>query len=95
MHDALRLRAAGAKAEAAGLSLWFAFSMQPWRELMCRLSNALLVSQLAESLMLLLILGLLSLGIQTTMGIAEGFNPKNLYLMSLDPVRDDIRPSTQ
>lgn len=52
------------------------------------LRNALLVSQLAGSLMLLLILGLLSLGIQTTMGIAEGFNPKNLYLMSLDPVRD-------
>lgn len=38
--------------------------------------------------MLLLILGLLSLGIQTTMGIAEGFNPKSLYLISVDPVRD-------
>lgn len=50
--------------------------------------NALLVSQLAGSLMLLLILGLLSLGIQTTMGIAEGFDPKNLYLISIDPVRD-------
>jgi len=52
------------------------------------LRNTLLVSQLAGSLMLLLILGLLSLGIQTTMGIAEGFDPKNLYLISLDPVRD-------
>jgi predicted permease len=50
--------------------------------------NALLVSQLAGSLMLLLILGLLSLGIQTTMGMEEGFDPKNLYLISLDPVRD-------
>jgi predicted permease len=52
------------------------------------LRNALLVAQLAGSLMLLLILGLLSLGIQTTMGIAEGFDPKNLYLISIDPVRD-------
>jgi len=52
------------------------------------LRNALVVSQLAGSLMLLLIVGLLSLGIQTTMGIAEGFNPKNLYLISVDPVRD-------
>jgi hypothetical protein len=52
------------------------------------LRNILLVSQLAGSLMLLLIVGLLSLGIQTTMGIAEGFNPRNLYLISVDPVRD-------
>jgi len=52
------------------------------------LRNILLVSQLAGSLMLLLIVGLLSLGIQTTMGIAEGFNPRNLYLVSVDPVRD-------
>jgi predicted permease len=52
------------------------------------LRNALLISQLAGSLMLLLILGLLSLGIQTTMGITAGFNPKNLYLISVDPVRD-------
>jgi len=51
------------------------------------LRNALLVSQLAGSLTLLLILGLLSLGIQTTMGIADGFDPKNLSLISLDPVR--------
>jgi putative ABC transport system permease protein len=28
------------------------------------------------------------MGIQTTMGIQAGFDPKNLYLISLDPVRD-------
>lgn len=38
--------------------------------------------------MLLLILGLLSLGIQTTLGIAGGFDARNLYLISVDPVRD-------
>jgi predicted permease len=52
------------------------------------LRNALMVSQLAGSLMLLLILGLLSLGIQTTLGIAEGFDARNLSLISVDPVRD-------
>jgi hypothetical protein len=46
------------------------------------------VAQLAGSLTLLLILGLLSLGIQTTMGIQEGFNPRNLFMISVDPVRD-------
>ena len=52
------------------------------------LRNVLMVGQFAGSLTLLVILGLLSLGIQTTMGIQAGFNPKNLYLISLDPVRD-------
>jgi len=52
------------------------------------LRNMLMVSQLAGSLTLLVILGLLALGIQTTLGIQAGFNPRNLYLISLDPVRD-------
>ena len=52
------------------------------------LRNVLMVGQFAGSLTLLVILGLLSMGIQTTMGIQAGFNPKNLYLISLDPVRD-------
>ena len=47
-----------------------------------------MVGQFAGSLTLLVILGLLSFGIQTTLGIQAGFNPKNLYLISLDPVRD-------
>jgi predicted permease len=50
--------------------------------------NVLIVSQVAGSLTLLVILGLLSLGIQTRLGIQAGFNPRGLYLVSLDPVRD-------
>lgn len=52
------------------------------------LRNLLLLAQVAGSLMLLLLVGLLSLGIQTTMGVQKGLNPANLYLVSLDPVRD-------
>ena len=52
------------------------------------LRNLLMVGQFAGSLTLLVILGMLSLGIQTTLGIQAGFNPKNLYLISLDPLRD-------
>ena len=52
------------------------------------LRNLLMISQMAGSLTLLVLLGVLSLGIQTTMGIQAGFNPQNLYLISSDPVRD-------
>ncbi len=52
------------------------------------LRNLLMVAQISGSLTLLVILGLLSFGIQNTMGIQEGFNPKDLYLISVDPVRD-------
>ena len=51
--------------------------------------DVLMVAQVAGSLTLLVILGLLSLGIRTTLGIQAGFNPEGLYLVSLDPVRDD------
>src|ERR1035438_5379803 len=43
---------------------------------------------MAGSLSLLLLTGYMGLGIQSTMGVQEGFNPRNLYLISLDPVRD-------
>ena len=52
------------------------------------LRNILIVTQVAVSLTLLVVLGLLSIGIQTTLGIASGFNPRNLYTIALDPVRD-------
>lgn len=48
----------------------------------------LMVSQIAGSLTLLVVLGLLSIGIQSTLGIQTGFNPANLYLMGFDPIRD-------
>ncbi|HEY1493374.1 MAG TPA: ADOP family duplicated permease [Candidatus Solibacter sp.] len=52
------------------------------------LRSVLMVGQFAGSLTLLVILGLLSWGIQTTLGIQAGFNPAHLYLVSLDPIRD-------
>ncbi|MCU1235428.1 MAG: transporter related, partial [Candidatus Solibacter sp.] len=54
------------------------------------LRSTLMVAQFAGSLTLLVILGLLSIGIQTTLGVQAGFNPANLYLVSLDPVRDGL-----
>ncbi len=52
------------------------------------LRNILIVTQVSVSLMLLVVLGLLSIGIQSTLGIQSGFNPRNLYTIALDPVRD-------
>ena len=52
------------------------------------LRNALMLGQMAGSLTLVLLTGFLGLGIQTTMGVQQGFDPGNLYLISLDPVRD-------
>jgi len=52
------------------------------------LRNALVLCQMATSLMLLLITGYLGLGIQSTLGVQEGFDANDLYLVSLDPVRD-------
>jgi predicted permease len=52
------------------------------------LRNLLVVCQIAGTLTLLTVLGLQSFGIQTTLGIQEGFDLRNLYLLSVDPVRD-------
>lgn len=52
------------------------------------LRNLLIVSQVAGSLTLLVVLGLLSIGIQTTMGMRAGFDSRDLHLLSMDPVRD-------
>ena len=50
--------------------------------------NLLVVSQIAGTLMLLTLIGFASFGIQTTMGVQQGFDPRNLYLVALDPIRD-------
>ena len=63
-----------------------ASGMRPARR--WRMRNLLMVSQFAGSLTLLVILGLLSVGIQTTLGVQQGFNAHNLALLSLDPIRD-------
>ncbi|MGO8736149.1 MAG: ABC transporter permease [Terriglobia bacterium] len=63
-----------------------AIQLRRYRRLSLR--NGLMLCQMAGSLTLLLLTGFLGLGIQTTMGIQQGFDPRNLYLISLDPVRD-------
>jgi len=52
------------------------------------LRNLLVVSQVAASLALLLITGFLVLGHHRMAGIEVGFEARNLYMISLDPVRD-------
>lgn len=56
------------------------------------LRNALMLSQVAGSLTLLLITGFLVLGSQTTLDTQVGFDPNNLFLFSLDPIRDGYSP---
>jgi predicted permease len=51
------------------------------------LRKALMLSQIAGSLALLLLTGFLVLGYQTTLGSSVGLNPQNVYLMGLDPIR--------
>lgn len=52
------------------------------------LRNLLMVSQVAASLMLLLMTGFLVMGIGKASSIETKFDPKTMYLFSLDPVRD-------
>jgi len=52
------------------------------------LRNLIMVAQVAGSLMLLLVAGFLVIGNQTANKIDVGFNPLNMILISLDPVRD-------
>lgn len=52
------------------------------------LRNALVLGQIAASLTLLLMTGYLALGTRSTLDIDPGFDSHNLYLMSLDPIRD-------
>lgn len=56
------------------------------------LRNLLVLSQVAGSLMLLLLTGFMVTGFQKTTAIEVGFEPHNLSLISLDPVRDGYPP---
>jgi predicted permease len=60
--------------------------MRKYRRLSLR--NVLVLCQMAASLTLLLLTGYMGIGIQSTLGVQEGFDPRNLYLIALDPVRD-------
>ena len=50
--------------------------------------NLLMVAQVAGSLMLLMISGFLIIGFQKNNRVEIGFDPRKMYLMALDPVRD-------
>lgn len=52
------------------------------------LRNLLMLSQMAGSLALLLITGFLVIGHHRITGLDAGFDPRRLYVLSLDPVRD-------
>ena len=52
------------------------------------LRNGLVLCQMAASLTLLLLTGYMGLGIQSNLGLQQGFNPGNLWLIALDPIRD-------
>jgi predicted permease len=52
--------------------------------------KVLVVCQIAASLTLLLLTAFMGMGIQSSIGVQEGFNPKNLHLLALDPVRDGV-----
>ena len=54
--------------------------------------NLLMVTQVAASLMLLLLTGFLVIGFTKSNSIDTKFDPKSMYLLSLDPVRDGYTP---
>jgi len=56
------------------------------------LRNLLMVAQVAGSLMLLLIIGFLVMGISKLSSLQTKFDPKTMYLLSIDPVRDGYSP---
>jgi macrolide transport system ATP-binding/permease protein len=56
------------------------------------LRNLLMVTQVAGSLMLLLMTGFLVLGIRQISKVQTSFDPKTMYLLSIDPVRDGYTP---
>jgi len=57
------------------------------------LRNGLMLSQMAGSLTLLLLTAALTIGMQKRMGFDTGFNSANLYLVSVDPIRDGYPPA--
>lgn len=50
--------------------------------------NLLVISQMAGSLALLLIIGYIVFGMKRTMSSATGFDARNVHLISVDPIRD-------
>ena len=59
-----------------------------WTHRRFSLRNILIVTQVAVSLTLLVVLGLLSIGIQASLGIQSGFNPPTTCTSLASSVRD-------
>ncbi len=51
------------------------------------LRNVLVVCQMCASLTLLLLTAYLGFGIQSSLGVQQGFDARNLFLISVDPIR--------
>jgi len=68
-------------------------NIQPHRFRRLSLRNMLVLSQVAGSLALLLITGILVIGHRKISGIAPGFDPRNVYVVSLDLLRDGYSPA--
>lgn len=56
------------------------------------LRNLLIVAQVAGSLMLLLITGFLIVGVSRRSSVQTKFDPRTMYLLSIDPVRQGYTP---
>lgn len=63
-------------------------NLQVRRRRTFRVRNLLVVSQMAGSLTLLLIIGYIVFGMERTMSSATGFDGRNIQLISVDPIRD-------
>jgi predicted permease len=55
--------------------------------------NLLVVSQMAASITLLLLIGYIVFGMKRTMSSATGFDARNIQLISVDPIRDGYSAS--
>ena len=56
------------------------------------LRNLLMVAQVAASLMLLLLTGFMVIGINKQSNLDAKFDPRSMYMFSIDPVRDGYAP---
>jgi predicted permease len=56
------------------------------------LRQSLIVLQVAAALGLLIVVGVLSVGMRTTLGFEKGFDSRNLFMVSFDPGRDGLPP---
>lgn len=68
-------------------------SVQVRRRRALSLRNVLVISQMAGSLTLLLVIGYIVFGMERTMSAASGFDGRNIQLISVDPIRDGYSAS--